>query len=268
MRSRSTPNSGGYNELSIEDRAGQEKIFLRAQRDIEQLILNDSHTSIGNDRHERISRDSRSLVENDRFEQVNMNSSSLIKGDELHTTQGERHTRIGGNELLSISGAGSIAVDGTWVVQAGSQARVTATNVLVDAGVNLTLKAGGQHIVINSAGDFQQRADRAGAEPRWPASHRSRHSRLWPKQHRPSSPIRCLSWLPPATRRGLLPALRNLSRWTVPCWRCRMTTAEQWLQKQGELGRYLYLVLDSDGQLDERDALLGRARTPSVRQSV
>lgn len=35
-----------------------------------------------------------------------------------------------------------------------------------------------------------------------------------------------------------------------------MTTAEQWLQKQGELGRYLYLVLDSDGQLDERDALL------------
>ncbi|MEN1450753.1 bacteriophage T4 gp5 trimerisation domain-containing protein, partial [Pseudomonas aeruginosa] len=148
LRSRSTPNSGGYNELSIEDRAGQEKIFLRAQRDIEQLILNDSHTSIGNDRHERISRDSRSLVENDRFEQVNMNSSSLIKGDELHTTQGERHTRIGGNELLSISGAGSIAVDGTWVVQAGSQARVTATNVLVDAGVNLTLKAGGQHIVI------------------------------------------------------------------------------------------------------------------------
>ncbi|WP_430757399.1 bacteriophage T4 gp5 trimerisation domain-containing protein, partial [Pseudomonas aeruginosa] len=128
LRSRSTPNSGGYNELSIEDRAGQEKIFLRAQRDIEQLILNDSHTSIGNDRHERISRDSRSLVENDRFEQVNMNSSSLIKGDELHTTQGERHTRIGGNELLSISGAGSIAVDGTWVVQAGSQARVTATN--------------------------------------------------------------------------------------------------------------------------------------------
>ncbi len=35
-----------------------------------------------------------------------------------------------------------------------------------------------------------------------------------------------------------------------------MTTAEQWLQKQGELGRYLYLVLDSDGQLDQRDALL------------
>ncbi|MGE7955121.1 type VI secretion system tip protein VgrG [Pseudomonas sp. NPDC089530] len=154
LRSRSTPDSGGYNELSIEDRAGQEKIFLRAQRDIEQLILNDSHTNIGNDRREQISRDSHSLVENDRFEQVNMNSSSLIKGDELHTTQGTRNTQIGGNELLSITGAGSITVDGTWVVQAGSQARVTATNVVVDASASLTFKAGGQHIVINSAGIF------------------------------------------------------------------------------------------------------------------
>ncbi|MGE7955122.1 DUF4123 domain-containing protein [Pseudomonas sp. NPDC089530] len=35
-----------------------------------------------------------------------------------------------------------------------------------------------------------------------------------------------------------------------------MSTPEQWLQIQGELGRYLYLVLDSDGQLDERNALL------------
>ncbi|HBP0509242.1 TPA: DUF4123 domain-containing protein [Pseudomonas aeruginosa] len=35
-----------------------------------------------------------------------------------------------------------------------------------------------------------------------------------------------------------------------------MNTLEQWLRKQGELERYLYLVLDSDGQLDERDGLL------------
>lgn len=172
LRSRSTPDSGGYNELSIEDRAGREKIFLRAQRDIEQLILNDSHTRIGNDRHEQINRDSHSLVGNDRFEQVGRNSSSLIEGDELHTTQGERNTRIGGNELLSITGAGSITVDGAWVVQAGSQARVTATNVVVDAGMSLTLKAAGQHIVINSAGIFssvpivQGGAPVAGIAPR------------------------------------------------------------------------------------------------------
>ncbi|PXX67636.1 type VI secretion system secreted protein VgrG [Pseudomonas sp. LAMO17WK12:I10] len=154
LRSRSTPDSGGYNELSIEDRAGQEKNYLRAQRDIEQLILNDSDTQIGNDRREQITRDSHSLIGNDRFDQVDSNSSSLVKGDELHTTQGVRNTQIGGNELLSISGNGSITIGGTWVVQAGPQARVTATHVVVDASTSLTLKAGGQHIVITPGGIF------------------------------------------------------------------------------------------------------------------
>lgn len=154
LRSDSSPRSGGYNELSIEDRAGQELIYLRAQRDIEQLILNDSDTKIGNDRREQITRDSHSLISHDRFEQVDNNSSSLIKGDELHTTQGLRNTVIGGNEVISITGSSSTTADGTLVIQAGTQAHVTAANVVINAGMSLTLTAGGQHIVINAGGIF------------------------------------------------------------------------------------------------------------------
>ena len=154
LRSHSSLHTGGYNELLIEDRAGQEKIYLRAQRDLEQAVLNDSDTTIGNDRREHIIRDSRSLIESDRFEQVDRNSSSLINGDELHTTQGLRNTVIGGNEQLSISGNSSTTADGSWVIQAGSQAHLTAPNVVVNASMNLTLAAGGQHIVISAAGIF------------------------------------------------------------------------------------------------------------------
>ena len=35
-----------------------------------------------------------------------------------------------------------------------------------------------------------------------------------------------------------------------------MSALEQWLQEQSKQGRRLYLVLDSDGQLDERNALV------------
>ena len=35
-----------------------------------------------------------------------------------------------------------------------------------------------------------------------------------------------------------------------------MSSLEQWLQEQTKQGRHLYLVLDSDGQLDERNALI------------
>ncbi|MHC8340994.1 type VI secretion system Vgr family protein [Pseudomonas sp. HLT2-19-2] len=165
LRSHSSPHTGGYNELSIEDRAGQEQIYLRAQRDIEQLILNDSDTKIGNDRREQITRDSHSLIGNDRFEQVDNHSASLIKGDELHTTQGVRNTLIGGNELISISGNSSTTAEGTLVIQAGPHAHVTAANVVIDAGMSLTLTAGGHHIVINSGGVFSSVAIVEGGAP-------------------------------------------------------------------------------------------------------
>ncbi|PSS44336.1 type VI secretion system tip protein TssI/VgrG, partial [Pseudomonas sp. BBP2017] len=54
LRSRSTPGSSGYNELSIEDRKGQELIYLRAQRDLAQKIANDSRLEVGNERRETI----------------------------------------------------------------------------------------------------------------------------------------------------------------------------------------------------------------------
>ncbi|MFW0754224.1 type VI secretion system tip protein TssI/VgrG [Pseudomonas sp. H11T01] len=138
LRSQSSPRTGGYNELMIEDRAGQEKIYLRAERDFEQLIRNNSD----------------SQIDNNRSEQVGRNSASLIKGDELHTTQGLRNTVIGGNELISITGSSSTAAGGTVVIKAGTQAHVTATNVVIDAGMSLTLQAGGQHIVITPGGIF------------------------------------------------------------------------------------------------------------------
>ncbi len=54
LRSQSSPASGGYNELSIEDRSGQELIYLRAQRDMEQKIEHDSRLEVGNERRETI----------------------------------------------------------------------------------------------------------------------------------------------------------------------------------------------------------------------
>ncbi|RON60439.1 type IV secretion protein Rhs [Pseudomonas fluorescens] len=137
LRSQSSPRNGGYNELSIEDRAGREKIYLRAERDIEQLILNDS----------------RSVIGHDRFEQTGNDSTTLIEGKALRTHQGVRSTVINADDLLTVSGTSSQSV-GALVIQAGEQAHVSASNVVIDAGMSLTLTAGGHHLVINAAGIF------------------------------------------------------------------------------------------------------------------
>jgi len=54
LRSESSPRNGGYNELSIEDRAGQELIYVRAQRDMAQKIGNSLQLEVGNERRETI----------------------------------------------------------------------------------------------------------------------------------------------------------------------------------------------------------------------
>jgi type VI secretion system secreted protein VgrG len=149
LRSYSSPQTGGYNELLLEDRAGQEKIYLRAQRDFEQLVLNDSNARIGRNR----------------IEQVDNHSTCLIKGDESHTTQGTRNTVVGGDERINITGNSSTTAEGAWVIQGGSQARVTANNVVIDAGASLTLAAGGHHLIINSAGIFSSVALVEGGVP-------------------------------------------------------------------------------------------------------
>ena len=149
LRSHSSPHTGGYNELMIEDRAGQEKIYLRAERDVEQLILNDSH----------------SLIRRNRVEQVDANSTSLIKADERHTTDGMRSTVIGTHDLLNVGSNSSTTIEGTWVIQAGPQARVTASQVVIDAEASLTLSAGGHHLVIHSGGIFSSVAIVEGGVP-------------------------------------------------------------------------------------------------------
>ncbi|MBL0798183.1 type VI secretion system tip protein TssI/VgrG [Pseudomonas sp. B7] len=54
LRSRSSPDTGGYSELTIEDRAGLELVYLRAQRDMERQVLHDSRLAVGRDRWESI----------------------------------------------------------------------------------------------------------------------------------------------------------------------------------------------------------------------
>jgi len=165
LRSHSSPHTGGYNELSIEDRAGQEQIYLRAERDLDQLIRHDSDTTIGNDRREKISRNSHSQIGGQRFQQVDGDSASFIKGAERHTTEGRRDTVIGSDELISISGNSSTTAGGTLVIQAGPHARVSASQVVIDAGTSLSFTAGGNHLVINASGIFSSVAIVEGGAP-------------------------------------------------------------------------------------------------------
>ncbi|WP_442113480.1 type VI secretion system Vgr family protein [Pseudomonas sp. NUPR-001] len=150
LRSRSTPGSGGFNELSIDDRSGQELIYLRAQRDLEQKIEHDSRLDVGNDWRETIKG----------------NSISVLEAEEQRTVSGDRKVELKADDHLHVGQSSYTQVGQTLVIEAGQQVHFTADrDVVLDAGGGLSLSGGGQHIVLGPGGIFSSTEIQLGGAP-------------------------------------------------------------------------------------------------------
>ena len=150
FRSRSSPGSTGFNELHLEDRVGQELIYLRAQRDMEQKIEHDSRLEVGHERHETIKG----------------NSIAVLEAEDQRTVTADRKVQLKANDYLHIASSSHTRVGQTWVAEAGQEVHIKAgANLILDAGASITLKAGGQHIVIGGGGIFSSTDILIGGAP-------------------------------------------------------------------------------------------------------
>ncbi|WPK54939.1 type VI secretion system Vgr family protein [Vibrio fluvialis] len=132
-----THQGQGYNELSFEDQAGSEQIYLHAQKNFEGLIEND-HTSV-------IQHDKHLTVENDRFTQ--------IKNNQHLTVGGESRTKIALDQSIEIGGSLHQKVADKTIFDSGNEVHLKAGNKLVlDAGSELTIKAAGSFIKVDGGG--------------------------------------------------------------------------------------------------------------------
>ncbi|MDT8866459.1 type VI secretion system tip protein TssI/VgrG [Vibrio fluvialis] len=132
-----THQGQGYNELSFEDQAGSEQIYLHAQKDFDGLIEND-HTSV-------IKHDKHLTVDNDRFTQ--------IKNNQHLTVGGESRTKIVADSSIEIAGASQNKVAKLVAVQTGREISLKGgTKIVVEAGAEVTLKAGGSFVKVDAGG--------------------------------------------------------------------------------------------------------------------
>jgi type VI secretion system secreted protein VgrG len=138
FRSRSSLASQGFNEVSFEDRSGGEKVYLRAQRDMEQLIQNDSRLE----------------VRGQRLETIKGNSTTVINADENLTITGARKVQLSAGDHLQVAGSSHARVGGALVIEAAQEVHITGENIVIDGGISLSLSINGQHLVLNPAGIF------------------------------------------------------------------------------------------------------------------
>jgi len=138
FRSQSSPGGGGYNELRIEDKKGAEEIYLRAQRNWTQHVLNDQQLQVDNQR---------SVV-------VTGTARHELKADEQRITYGQRQTEVRQDDHLSVLGDQQVRVNNQ-ATSASAQIHISAgQQVVIDGGASATIQAGWQWINIGPGGIF------------------------------------------------------------------------------------------------------------------
>ncbi|EKO3905647.1 type VI secretion system tip protein VgrG [Vibrio fluvialis] len=132
-----THQGQGYNELSFEDQAGSEQIYLHAQKDFDGLIENDHTRVIKHDKH--------LTVESDHFTQ--------IKNNQHLTVGGESRESVTGNRTLMVEGSLHVKTGSVWVNESGTEVHIKAgQKVVIEAGSEITVKAGGSFVKVDPAG--------------------------------------------------------------------------------------------------------------------
>lgn len=137
FKTSSSPGSEGFNELRIEDKTGEEQIFVRAQRDWNQTIQNDQRIHVGNECRTR----------------VEANSYAELLAEEHHTGHADRKTELKSDDHLTVGKAQHVRVGDSQLLKAGQEIHLKAgQKMVIEAGMEMTLKASGSFIKIDPSG--------------------------------------------------------------------------------------------------------------------
>jgi type VI secretion system secreted protein VgrG len=154
------PSGKGYNELRLEDKGGDEEIYIHAQRNMVTDVLLDDQLTVQRDRKTRIGRDRSTEIKHD-------DTLTVETGDETHTIkQGKRTTKVKMNDELTVEqgdqkttvSQGNVSttvsmgnVD-TQVKMGNYTLKAALGAVTIEAMQSITLKVGQSSVVIDQTG--------------------------------------------------------------------------------------------------------------------
>lgn len=144
-KSQSSPATGGYNEIKFEDQAQKELVYVRAERDLNKLVKRDEveHT------------------QRNKLTTIDGTEDVVVKGVRKTLIESADHLHVKMDQLVSVDGSISVSVSvnqqekitGRHALDAGQEIHLKAgTNLILEAGMRLTIKGPGGFIDIHAAG--------------------------------------------------------------------------------------------------------------------
>lgn len=137
IRTRSTPEDDGHNELRFEDSAGHEQVYLHAQRNLDEVVRANQSTRVGGSRTLEIGKD----------------RTTEIKGEEKTTIEGDRNEFLKSHHLEVVDGTHTLHVNGK-PTEAGHRgaARFITGEYKLDVTEKITIKCGASLIELKPDG--------------------------------------------------------------------------------------------------------------------
>lgn len=110
IRTQSSRGGGGHNELSFEDRAGFEQVYVHAQRNHDVVVRRDQTTRVGNNRTEQVTQDRFTVVGGSDMKTVGGDLTEAVLGDVARAVDGSVTTRVEGNAVDTVQGRAELQV--------------------------------------------------------------------------------------------------------------------------------------------------------------
>ncbi len=161
VKSNSTPDCKGYNELRFDDTKGREQVFIHAQGNHDLRVNASSMTSVGGSAHLTVGHEKDGKKSGDLRRHVFHDFHHHVGNDEVRWVERDRHDTVARNLIEEVINGGRYsAVPNGNVVQHGRAVFVTSDTDLVLQAANLYLNAasmiqltvGGNLVTIDATG--------------------------------------------------------------------------------------------------------------------
>jgi type VI secretion system secreted protein VgrG len=117
LKSQSTPNAEGSNELRFNDLASAEEIHLHAQRNLDEVVRVDHTTRVGQDQKNAVGRD--------QMNEVGGDQSNRVMNDRTHVVGADERARVGGDRSHDVEGKETVTVGSARVTTVGADHTVS-----------------------------------------------------------------------------------------------------------------------------------------------
>ena len=111
IKTETSLGGGGYNELRFEDKAGEEEIWIHAQKDHNEVIENDHTETVGNDETISVGNNQVQDIGNDQTEHVMANQSDEVDANRTIAVHGNFDETIDGSETRTVSSGVTETID-------------------------------------------------------------------------------------------------------------------------------------------------------------